>query len=144
MVKKLVDAKVPIHGVGLQGHWSIYEPSEEALRESIETFSSLGLAVQITELDVSVYQSEHQRREKKENEDDTFTSEREQKQLEQYKMFFRVFRDYKDKLTGVTFWNISDKHSWLDNFPVRGRKNYPLLFDQELKPKKVYEEVIKF
>jgi endo-1,4-beta-xylanase len=59
-------------------------------------------------------------------------------------MFFRVFRDYKDKLTGVTFWNISDKHSWLDNFPVRGRKNYPLLFDQELKPKKVYEEVIKF
>jgi endo-1,4-beta-xylanase len=144
MVKKLVDAKVPIHGVGLQGHWSIYQPSEEALRESIEMFSSLGLAVQITELDVSVYQSEHQRREKKENEDDTFTAEREQKQLEQYKMFFRVFRDYKDKLTSVTFWNISDKNSWLDNFPVRGRKNYPLLFDQNLQPKKVYQEVIKF
>src|SRR5688572_19754601 len=25
MVKKLVDAKVPIHGVGLQGHWSVFD-----------------------------------------------------------------------------------------------------------------------
>ena len=144
MVKKLVDAKVPIHGVGLQGHWSIYEPSAQAVKESIEKFSSLGLVVQITELDVSVYQSEHERRDQKEGEDESFTSEREQKQLEQYKNFFEVFRQHKDKLTGVTFWNISDKHSWLDNFPVRGRKNYPLLFDQELKPKKVYWEVVKF
>lgn len=144
MVKKLIEAKVPIHGVGLQGHWSIYEPSSQAIKESIEKFSSLGLEVQITELDVSVYQSEHERRDMKEGEDDTFTGEREQKQLEQYKMFFEVFREYKDKLAGVTFWNISDKHSWLDNFPVRGRKNYPLLFDQELKPKKAYWEVVRF
>ena len=68
----------------------------------------------------------------------------EQKQIEQYKMMFRVFRETKDKLTGVTFWNVSDKTTWLDNFPVRGRKNYPLLFDQQLKPKKAYFEVIRF
>jgi endo-1,4-beta-xylanase len=144
MVKKLMDAKVPIHGVGLQGHWSIYQPTGAAVRESIEKFASLGLIVQVTELDVSVYQSEHERRDRKENEDDTFTEEREQKQIEQYKTFFKVFRENKDKLTSVTFWNVSDKRSWLDNFPVRGRKNYPLLFDQELKPKKAYWEVVKF
>lgn len=144
MLKKLINQKVPIHGVGLQGHWSIYQPTEEALRESIEKFSSLGLDVQITELDVSVYPGEHQRRQRNESEDNTFTPERERKQLEQYKMFFRVFRDYRDKITGITFWNVSDRHSWLDNFPVRGRKNYPLLFDQELKPKKAYWEVLKF
>lgn len=144
MLKKLVDAKVPVHGVGLQGHWSIYEPDEKAIRESIERFSSLGLTVQITELDVSVYPSEHERREVKPDEKFLFTPEMEQQQTEKYKMFFRVFRDYKNVITGVTFWNVSDKGSWLDNFPVRGRKNYPLLFDQDLKPKKAYWEVVTF
>ncbi len=59
-------------------------------------------------------------------------------------MVFKVFREHKDKITGVTFWNVSDKSSWLDNFPVRGRKNYPLLFDQTFQPKKVYWEVVRF
>src|SRR5690606_31770217 len=45
LLKKLVDAKVPIDGVGLQAHWSIYEPSESELRSTIEKFSSLGLEV---------------------------------------------------------------------------------------------------
>lgn len=76
--------------------------------------------------------------------DDAFTPEMEQKQIQQYKMIFKVLRDYKNVIIGVTFWNISDKRSWFDNFPVRGRKNYPLLFDQNLQPKKAYWEVVKF
>ena len=144
MLKGLLDKKVPIHGVGLQAHWSIFSPTEEALRQSIEKFSSLGLKIQFTELDISVYQSEHSRRERRADEPDTFTPEMEAKQTEQYKMVFKVFREYKDKITGVTFWNVSDKSSWLDNFPVRGRKNYPLLFDQNFQPKKVYWEVVRF
>ncbi len=47
-------------------------------------------------------------------------------------------------ITGVTFWNVSDRHTWLDEYPVKGRKNYPLLFNQQLQPKKAYQEVIKF
>lgn len=145
MVKQLVDAKVPIHGVGLQAHWSIFSPSEQELRNSIEKFSALGLKVQITELDMSVYKSEGgANREKRADESDTFTPDMEQKQAEQYKMVFKVFREKKDAITGVTFWNVSDKHSWLDNHPVAGRKNYPLLFDQNLQPKKAYWEVVKF
>ncbi|MCW3110928.1 MAG: Endo,4-beta-xylanase [Segetibacter sp.] len=54
MLKKLLDAKVPVHGVGLQAHWSINNPSREEIENSIEMFSSLGLQVQLTELDVSV------------------------------------------------------------------------------------------
>ncbi len=42
--------------------------------------------------------------------------------MEKYTMCFKVFRKYKNVLSGVTFWNISDRSSWLDNFPVRGRK----------------------
>jgi endo-1,4-beta-xylanase len=144
MLKSLLDKKVPIHGVGLQAHWSIFSPTEQELRQSIEKFSSLGLKIQFTELDISVYQSEHSRRERRADESDTFTPEMEAKQIEQYKMVFKVFREHKDKITGVTFWNVSDKSSWLDNFPVRGRKNYPLLFDQNFQPKKVYWEVVRF
>ena len=135
MLKGLLDKKVPIHGVGLQAHWSIFSPTEQELRQSVEKFSSLGLKIQFTELDISVYQSEHSRRERRADESDAFTPEMEAKQTEQYKMVFKVFREYKDKITGVTFWNVSDKSSWLDNFPVRGRKNYPLLFDQNFQPK---------
>jgi endo-1,4-beta-xylanase len=144
MLKGLLDKKVPIHGVGLQAHWSIFSPTEQELRQSVEKFSSLGLKIQFTELDISVYQSEHSRRERRVDESDAFSPEMEAKQTEQYKMVFKVFREYKDKITGVTFWNVSDKSSWLDNFPVRGRKNYPLLFDQNFQPKKVYWEVVRF
>jgi endo-1,4-beta-xylanase len=144
MLKDLLDKNVPVHGVGLQGHWSIYGPAETELRKSIEIFSSLSLQIQITELDVSVYPAESTTRDRYPEEADVFTAEMEARQAEQYKMAFEVFRAYKDKISAVTFWNVSDKSSWLDNFPVRGRKNYPLLFDQQLKPKKAYWEVVRF
>ncbi len=144
LVKKLLEAGVPIHGVGLQGHWSVYGPNEAEVKASIDKFASLGLKVQITELDISIYQLEHSRRERRANEPDQFTPELEQKQIEQYKMAFKVFREKKNSLTGITFWNVSDKNTWLDNFPVQGRKNYPLLFDINFQPKKAYWEVVKF
>jgi len=142
LLKKLIDAKVPIHGVGLQGHWSIFEPSRQELEDAIKQFSSLGLKVQITELDVSIYKWEKFDRERNPGESDAYTSEVEQKQVDQYKMIFDVFRKYKENITGVTFWNVSDRYSWLDFYPVKGRKNYPLLFDQNYKPKRAYWEAI--
>lgn len=145
LVKGLKDAGVPIHGVGLQGHWAVNEPSREQLDSTLTRFAELGLQVQITELDISVYPKEHNARERKPEDYNTeFTSEKEQKQVEVYKMCFELFRKHRNSITSVTFWNISDRHSWLDNFPVRGRKDYPLLFDKDLKPKKTYWEVVKF
>ena len=145
LVKKLKDKNVPIDGVGLQAHWSLNEPTQAELEKSITQFASLGLAVQITELDVSVYPKEHERREKKATDKSEFTAEMEQKQAAHYKMIFDTFRKYKGTVTGVTFWNVSDKSSWLDNFPVPGRKDYPLLFDQKnYKPKKAFEGVVNF
>ncbi|MDT0647966.1 endo-1,4-beta-xylanase [Zunongwangia sp. F260] len=144
LLKMLVDRDVPIDGVGIQGHWSIFDPSEEELRKAMDMYSSLGLEVQITELDVSLYPWEKERREMREDESDEFTPELQQKQIEKYKMFFEVFRDYKEVMTGLTFWNIADAYSWLDYYPVPGRKNYPLLFDEDYEPKEVYYEVIEF
>ena len=145
LVKSLKDAGIPIHGVGLQAHWAVNEPSKGQLDSTLQRFAELGLKVQITELDVSVYPKEHDAREKKPEDALTaFTPEKEQNQLEVYKMVFELFRKYGSTITGVTFWNISDRHSWLDNFPVKDRKDYPLLFDSSLQPKKAYWEVVNF
>jgi len=145
MVQGLQKAGVPVQGMGLQGHWAVNEPSKDQLERTLKRFAGLKLKLQITELDISVYSKEHNARERKQEDDNTtFTAEKEKKQIEVYKMCFELFRKYKDVITGVTFWNISDRNSWLDNFPVKGRKDYPLLFDNDLNPKKAYWEVVKF
>jgi endo-1,4-beta-xylanase len=59
-------------------------------------------------------------------------------------MAFELFRKYRNVISGVTFWNVSDRYSWLDNFPVQNRKDYPLLFDKNLQPKKAYREVVNY
>jgi endo-1,4-beta-xylanase len=144
LLKSLKDKGVPIDGVGLQAHWSIYEPSEKELVTAIERYSSLGLKIQFTELDLSIYPWEKNKRTKRANESDAYTAELEARQVAKYKMVFNVFRKYKNVITNVTFWNISDRRTWLDGYPVPARKNYPLLFDTQLKPKKAYWGVIKF
>jgi len=144
LLKSLKDKGVPVDGVGLQAHWSLQEPTEMELRTAIERYSSLGLKIQFTEVDMSIYPWEKNKRDRKPGESDEFTAELQQKQAEQYAMVFKLFREYKDVITNVTFWNISDRHSWLDEYPVMGRKNYPLLFDSHLQPKKAYWEVINF
>lgn len=145
LVKSLKDAGVPIHGIGMQGHWAINEPTEQELVNTINKFGSLGVKVQITELDISVYPKEHDARERRPEDDNVeFTAAKEQAQIDKYKMCFDVFRKYKKVVSSVTFWNISDRYSWLDNFPVRNRKDYPLLFDKDLNPKKAYHSVVKF
>lgn len=144
LLKSLKDKGVPIDGVGLQAHWSIYEPTEKELVTAIERYSSLGLKIQFTELDLSIYPWEKNKRAKRADESDAYTAELEARQVAKYKMVFNVFRKYKNVITNVTFWNISDRRTWLDGYPVPGRKNYPLLFDTQLKPKKAYWAVIKF
>lgn len=137
MVKALKDKGVPIHGVGLQAHWSIHDITEGAVDSTISKFAELGLKVQITELDIKVQPGGNRR-------DTTvgYTSERERLQSEAYEMVFRMFRKYKDVISAVTFWNVSDRYSWLDR--RGGGKAYPLLFDTTYQPKKAYWQVVNF
>ena len=125
-------------------HWSVYEPTAKELRDEIKLFSSLGLKIQFTEVDLSIYPWEKERRDLRPGEIGVFTPELEKKQIEKYAEVFKIFRENKSVITGVTFWNISDKYTWLDGYPVQGRKNFPLLFDQNLQPKKAYWSVVNF
>jgi endo-1,4-beta-xylanase len=146
LIRKLRASGIPVHAIGLQAHWTLEEPSKDQLEKTLKDFSSLGLPLQITELDVSVYSFAQTlaHEQKKIAPDQNFTSEKEKRQIRQYEMIFDLLRKYKKSITGITFWNVSDKNSWLNNFPVKNRKDHPLLFDNNLKPKKAYWKVVQF
>jgi endo-1,4-beta-xylanase len=137
---KALAARGLIDGVGIQGHWSIYAPDEKTVEAAIERFSSLGLAVEITELDLSVYRW-----------GDVgslpgLPPELGRLQAARYGALFRVFREQAvaGRLQGVTFWGIADDHTWLDTFPVKGRKDWPLLFDERHQPKPAFWSVAQW
>jgi len=46
-------------------------------------------------------------------------------------------------VTMICFWGPHDGRSWLNNFPVKGRTNHPLLFDREYRPKPAFDAVLK-
>lgn len=136
LVKSLLEQGVPIHGIGLQAHWNLFDPSLDDIRAAIEKYASLGLQLQLTELDVSVFRFEDRRADLTAPEPDML-----EKQGELYEAVFRLLKEYRDVITGVTFWGAADDYTWLDDFPVRGRKNWPFLFDAEHRPKIAYYRV---
>lgn len=140
LVKGLKDAGVPIHGVGLQAHWSIHDLTERQVDSTLSKFAELGLKIQITELDLKVQPGGNRAQQDTAR---TYNAEREKLQTEQYEMVFRLLRKYRNVISGVTFWNVSDKYSWLDR-RGGGGKAYPLLFDTTYQPKKAYYQVINF
>lgn len=144
LLKGLKERGVPVTGVGIQAHWSIYRPTEAQLRAALDLFKRLDLKVQITELDVSVFPWEKNRRALLPKDKVVYKGALANKQTAFYRMIFQVFRDYKDVITSVTFWNVSDRDTWLNHYPVEGRKNYPLLFDSALSRKPAYRAVTDF
>ncbi|PRY83793.1 endo-1,4-beta-xylanase [Mongoliibacter ruber] len=155
MVSNLQKQGVKIDGIGMQGHVGLDHPSLEEFEKSIQAFAALGLEVLITEMDVSVLPSpsNHQGAEIT----DTFeyqkeinpyteglTKEAEQEFHDRYMDFFRLFDKYSDHITRVTFWGVTDGHSWKNNFPVRGRTDYPLLFDRSYQAKPVVKSIADF
>lgn len=139
LVKNLKDKGVPIHGIGLQAHWNIYSPSPDEIKRAIEKYASLGLQLQITELDVSLFAFTDHRTDMKSPEPELM-----EKQVKYYENIFRIFREYKEIITGVTFWGVADDKTWLDKFPVKNRKNWPLLFDVQHQPKEAFWKVVDF
>lgn len=54
-----------------------------------------------------------------------------------------MYSKHHDKLDRVTFRGLTDAHSWIDGFPIRGRTTHPLLFDRENRPKPAFHAVIE-
>ena len=138
MVKKMQDAGVPITGIGMQGHYNIYGPSEENVDKAITRYSELVKHIHFTELDVRANEEMGGQLQFGRNENMQIQPYINSLQEDQYARLFKVFRKHKDVIDNVTFWNLSDRDSWL------GVNNYPLPFDKDYKPKRVYSIIKNF
>ena len=127
-----------IDGMGMQCHINLYYPNIDIMREAIELYASLDLRIHITEMDLSYYRFEDR------SAMDKPSRELEELHAKVFGDFFALFREYKDYIDNVTLWGVTDDYTWLDEFPVMGRKNWPLLFDEDGKPKEAFYRVMDF
>jgi endo-1,4-beta-xylanase len=153
IIKKIKAAGVRIDGVGIQGHWRASRIPLADIEQSILEFSALGVKVMFTELDLSVLPNPWDA----DNADVSATAANSKGKdpypnglpdsmqtvlAKGYEDLFRLFLKHKDKISRITFWGVNDGQSWLNDFPIRGRTNYPMLFDRQYKAKPAFYSVI--
>ena len=152
LIKKLKAAGVSISGVGSQNHSLMEWPSAAEVDATITAFANLGVKVHITELDVDVLP-----RTTKPGADyavdvkvtpqlnpyvQGLPDATQTALAKRYAELFEVYRKHRDGIERVTFWGVADGDSWLNNWPMRGRTNHPLLFDRSGRPKPALAAVI--
>ena len=154
IIKNLQSKGIKIDGVGMQGHWGLDYPTLEQIETAIEMYGALGVKVMVTELDVSVLPNPYRmptadvsvrfENTPEMNPYPESLPDSVQTQLaNRYADIFKLFNKHADKISRVTFWGLHDGLSWKNNFPIRGRTDYTLLFDRNLAPKKAYHAVIE-
>jgi endo-1,4-beta-xylanase len=136
LVKSLKGRGVPVDTLGLQAHWNI-DTRIDDVKRAFDLYSKLGVTLQVTELDVSMYPS------RGDPGADRPSAEMIKKQVNLYKESFAIFREYKDIVDSVTTWGVADDATWLSHFPV-ARNNWPLLFDADHQPKEAYHAIMDF
>lgn len=151
LIRSLKAKGIRIDAVGMQGHMGMDYPDINEFEESMLAFAAEGVKVMITEWDMSALPTARQSA----NISDTVAF---RKSLNPYPdalpdsvntawnrrmdEFFTIFEKHSDIVTRVTAWGVSDGDSWKNDFPVRGRKDYPLLFDRDYQPKKFVKDMI--
>jgi len=157
LVKRLKAKGIPIAAVGSQTHEKLYNTATAAkLDTTISVLGALGVKVNITELDVDVLPAATQNR----TADVGVTAQQgmsaavnpyanglpdavQQALARRYADLFSVFVKHRGTVDRVTFWGVGDGDSWLNNWPMRGRTNYPLLFDRQDAPKPAFDAVLQ-
>jgi len=122
MAKGLAD-KGLIDGIGMQAHLDVGYPDANLFRQAIDKYNSLGLEVQITELDITDYEAHGDS----------------EKVTKAYHDIVNTIVDAKKSganITALVFWGITDATSWRAN-------GYPLLLNGDYSPKGAYYEVKK-
>jgi len=154
IVKRLRSKNIRIDAIGMQGHYrTAGDPTTAHVEDAILAYKAAGVEVLISEFDIDPLPFAWDRvgadvnfsAELKAELDPYpagFPAEAEEAQAQRYADMFRIFVKHSDVIESVTFWGVSDGASWLNTWPVKGRTNYPLLFDRQLQPKKAYHAVM--
>ncbi|HEY7771601.1 MAG TPA: endo-1,4-beta-xylanase [Marinagarivorans sp.] len=154
MVEDFKARGVKIDGIGVQGHWALDNPTLDELDLMLTEFASTGLPIHITEMDIDYLGREQYfganvdiekltaTPENNPYPDGNFPAEADAALAARYGEVFKVFLNHADHIERVTFWGITDADSWLNGWPVKGRTNYPLLFDREWKAKPAVKTLV--
>jgi len=153
LIKTLRDRGIRIDGIGLQGHVGMTHPTIGVYQETIDDYVKAGVKVLFTELDMSPLPEPRRMgganvadREAYRKEIDPYTQGLPEEVATAWNNrmmdLFNLFIKNSDHILRVTLWGVSDGDSWKNNFPVRGRTDYPLLFDRNHQPKAVVKELI--
>lgn len=153
MVKRFKSKGIRIDGIGMQGHYGL-DLSLEKFEQSVKAFAATGLKVMITELDITVLpfpsqkltadvNKKHEYEKKYNPYTEGLPTVVAEKQAELYSGIFRILLQYEKSVTRVTFWGVNDANSWKNNWPIRGRTDYPLLFDRNNKVKPAFDNIIE-
>ncbi len=153
LIKEIKDAGVRVDGIGIQCHWSLDWPSLELAEQTIKELAQAGADIHISEMDITVLPWPYKIPQGSDINDypqfqDEFNPYRnglpqevELRQGQRYRDLFQLFVKYSDKIKRVSLWGVQDGHSWCNDYPVRNCRNYPLIFDRELKPKQAFEQI---
>ena len=151
LIKLLQERGLRIDAIGMQGHMGMDYPDLNQFEESLLAFANTGVKVMITEWEMSALPTVNRTA----NISDTIAFQKamnpypealpdsvSQVWNERMKSFFNLFLKHSDKITRVTVWGVSDGDSWKNDFPMKGRKEYPLLFDRNYELKPFLQELI--
>jgi endo-1,4-beta-xylanase len=153
MVRDLKSRGIRIDAIGEQGHYNLTYPDVSQLDQMFEDFSELDVDVLVTELDVDVLPNAQQIQGADLNETEEYDAQynpyemclpepKDAELAQRWQAIFSVFVDHAEDIEAITFWGVSDAQSWLNNWPVRGRTNYPLLFNRDLTAKRALKSVL--
>lgn len=127
LLKKL-QAENLVDGMGMQAHLMMDWPSVEDCEKAARAYAALGLALQVTELDIHCPDG---------------TPVGQKALADKYAAYFDMLARLKKEgvnVNSATFWGVTDKDSWLPSF--RKTESYPLLFDGNGNPKPAFDAVI--
>lgn len=155
IAKELRARGVRIDGIGEQAHWGVGEPPIAQIDDTIGALAGgTGLKVMLTELDVDMLPRDPDMwgadlskkakiRAATNIYPDGLPDEQQRQLARRYADIFNVVLRHRDRVSRVTLWGVTDAHSWLHDFPISGRVNYPLLWDRNGRPKAAFDAVVE-
>ena len=156
LIQDLQAQGIRIDGIGTQGHWFLDYPSLDEIEKTILDLSKLKIPQMITELDVGVLPFypvdskmvdistfDPETRKKYNPYPDGLPDSVQKNLADRYAELFAVFQKYRDLFSRITFWAVHDSQSWRNYLPVKGRIDYPMLFDRHCNPKPAFDAVVK-
>jgi endo-1,4-beta-xylanase len=126
----------------VQAHWKLEYPTLNDIEAGIVNLTQAGVKIMITEMDITVLPRSGSGKEMNPY-PDGLPDEMQEKLAKRYGELFAIFCRHADRIDRINFWGVHDGQSWLNNWPIQGRTDYPLLFDRDLQPKPAFFAVVK-